>query len=128
MKLEEGSLSQKEIKALFNALPFQITFVDKVDKIRYYNKPYIEIFQRDKSIIDSKVQKCHSVKSIQRVNQILSDFKAGKRTTAEFWVHIEGRLIYNQYIAVREKSGNYLGTLEVTQDLTRIKGTEKKTK
>jgi hypothetical protein len=32
------------------------------------------------------------------------------------------RLIYIRYFAVRDKDGNYLGTMEVTQDITDIKG------
>jgi DUF438 domain-containing protein len=125
MRFIGSSLSQKEVEALLNALPFQITLVDKEDNIRYYNKPHVEIFLRSKSIICNKIQKCHSEKSIQIVNQILSDFKAGKRDIAKFWVNIDGRRIYNQYIAVREKSGNYLGTMEVTQYITYIKGNGK---
>lgn len=116
---------KKRLEALLNTLPFQITFVDREDNIRCYNKPCIEIIQRSKSVICNKVQKCHSDKSIQIVNQILSDFKAGKRDIAKFWVNIDGRRIYNQYIAVREKSGDYLGTMEVTQHITYIKGNGK---
>ena len=121
MQLGEGSLSQKEIEALLDALPIQITFADKDDNLKYYNKPHIEIFHRSKDIINTKVQKCHSKKSIHLVNKILSDFKTKKKDVAEFWVHKNGHLIHNQYIAVRDKSDEYLGIMEITQDVTYIK-------
>jgi DUF438 domain-containing protein len=61
---------------------------------------------------------------VDKVNELLSDFKAGKRGSAEFWIDLEGRKIYIRYFAVRNKAGKYLGTLEVTQDITEIKRIE----
>ena len=40
---------------------------------------------------------------------------------AEFWIQMRGRLTYIRYFAVGNKNGEYLGTLEVTQDITDIK-------
>jgi DUF438 domain-containing protein len=54
----------------------------------------------------------------------LSDLKAGKRDSAEFWIDLKGRKIYIRYFGVRNKAGKYLGTLEVTQDITGIKKIE----
>jgi len=54
----------------------------------------------------------------------LSDFKSGKRDSAEFWIDLKGRKVYIRYFAVRDKTGRYLGTLEVTQDITDIKKLE----
>ncbi|MEO0096263.1 MAG: PAS domain-containing protein, partial [candidate division WOR-3 bacterium] len=53
-------------------------------------------------------------------NQILEDFKNKKRDSADFWINMGGRLIYIRYFAVRNKNGEYLGCLEVTQDITEI--------
>ena len=58
------------------------------------------------------------------MNRIVEDFKAKKRDVAEFWINMGGRLIYIRYFPVRGKDGEYLGTLEVTQDITKIKGIE----
>jgi DUF438 domain-containing protein len=58
------------------------------------------------------------------VNQILSDFKSGAENQARFWIQMGPRLIYIVYYALRDDSGNYMGTLEVTQDATGIKGLE----
>ena len=61
---------------------------------------------------------------MQKVNQLLSDFKSGRRDLAEFWIDLKGRKVYIRYFAVRDTAGRYLGTLEVTQDITGIKEIE----
>ena len=114
------SLNFETIEALFNALPVEVSFVDENDQVRYFNKNGNRIFPRSKGIIGLKVQKCHPEKSLQKVVQILEAFKSGKRNTAEFWINLNGRLIYIRYFCVRNKQNKYLGTLEVTQDITDI--------
>ena len=37
---------------------------------------------------------------------------------------MQGKFIYIDYYALRDKDGNYLGTLEFTQDLTRLRALE----
>ena len=79
-------------------------------------------FPRARAVIGRKVQQCHPQKSLHIVTQILEDFKTGQRGTAQFWINLKNRLIYIRYFAVRSKNGDYLGCLEVTQDITEIKG------
>ncbi len=67
------------------------------------------------------MQYCHPPKSVHIVNQIVRDFKAGKQERARFWINLGGRLVYICYYAVRDAAGGYLGTLEVTQDLTEVR-------
>ena len=116
-----GNLSHEEIEAIFNSLPVELTFVDKEDMVRYFNQTKERIFTRTKAVIGRTVQQCHPQKSIQIVNQILEDFKAGRRDVAEFWLHLDGKLIYIRYFPVRSEKGEYLGCLEVTQDITNLK-------
>jgi DUF438 domain-containing protein len=61
---------------------------------------------------------------VDKVNQLLSDFKTGKRDSAEFWINLREKKVYIRYFAVRNKAGRYLGTLEATQDITEIKKIE----
>ena len=100
-----------------------VTFVDKDDIVRYYNKS--EIFPRQPSVIGTKVQDCHAKKSQRQVNQILDDFKNNRRESVEQLIDKDNGKIYNRYFAVRDENGNYLGCLEVTQDITKI---QKKTR
>jgi len=120
---ETGSLSKEELETLLNSLPVDITFVDKEDTVRYFSQSKKRIFPRAKAVIGRKVQQCHPQKSIHIVNRILDDFRNGQRDVAEFWIKLEEKLIYIRYFAVR-KNGKYLGTVEVTQDITNIKKIE----
>ena len=124
VELETGTLMEKEIEAIFNTLPVDLTFVDKEDTVKFFSQSPKRIFPRAKAVIGKKVQNCHPHKSIDKVNQILEDFKAGKRDVAEFWINLKERQIYIRYFAVRDKEGNYLGCLEVTQDITELKKIE----
>jgi len=123
-QFETGSLSKEEMEAVLNTLPVDITFVDKNDTVKYFSANEDRIFVRTKAIIGRKVQMCHPQKSVHIVNAILDAFKKGEKNVAEFWIQMNGRLIYIRYFAVRDKYKNYLGTLEVTQDLTDIKKIE----
>lgn len=124
LQFETGSLSKEEIEAILNALPVDISFVDANDAVKYFNKAEKRIFVRTKAVIGRKVQLCHPQKSVHIVNKILETFKTGKKDVAEFWITMNNRLIHIRYFAVRDKNGKYLGTLEVTQDLTDLKKIE----
>jgi len=124
LQFETGSLSKEEIEAILNSLPVDISFVDTNDAVKYFNKAEKRIFVRTKAVIGRKVQLCHPQKSVHIVKKILEAFKAGKKDVAEFWITMNNRLIHIRYFAVRNKNGKYLGTLEVTQDLTDLKKIE----
>lgn len=121
LRFETGSLSKEELEALLDSLPIDVTFVDKTDSVKYFNKAEKRVFVRSKSVIGRKVQLCHPQKSIHIVNRIVEAFKTGKKDVAEFWINVNNRLIHIRYFAVRDKDGKYLGTMEVTQDITDIK-------
>ena len=124
LQFETGALSKEEVEAILDSLPVDISFVDKEDSVKYFNKAGKRIFVRTKAVIGRKVQLCHPQKSIHVVNKIIEAFKTGKKGAAEFWIQMSNRLIYIRYLAVRDKNGKYLGTLEVTQDITDIKKIE----
>jgi len=124
LQFETGTLSKEEVEAVLNTLPVDITFVDKEDAVKYFSKAEKRIFVRTKAVIGRKVQLCHPQKSVHIVNKILEAFKTGKKDVAEFWIQKGNRLIHIRYFAVRDKDGKYLGTMEVTQDLTDIKKIE----
>jgi PAS domain S-box-containing protein len=124
LQFENGSLSRDEAEALLDTLPFDISFVDADDSVKYFNKAEKRIFVRTKSVIGRKVQLCHPQKSVNVVNKIIESFKKGKKDCAEFWITVNERLVHIRYFAVRDKNGKYLGTMEVAQDLTDIKKIE----
>jgi len=124
LQFETGTLTKEEVEAILNSLPVDITFVDKDDVVKFFNKTEKHIFVRTKAVIGRKVQLCHPQKSIHIVNRILESFKKGERDVAEFWIQRSNRLIHIRYFAVRDKSGKYLGTMEVVQDITDLKKIE----
>ena len=117
-------ISTEQIENILDHLPVEVSFVDADDTIRYYSHGEKRIFRRTPAVIGRKVQNCHPPNSVHKVQQILDDFKSGKRDVAEFWINLHGRVIYIRYFAVRGKDNKYEGVLEVTQDITDIKKIE----
>lgn len=114
------NLSKETLEAVLNSLPVEISFADEDDVIRYFNKDGDRIFPRPRSVIGRKVQDCHPRKSVDKVQRILDEMKAGTRDVAEFWINLGGQKVYIRYFAVRDADANYLGCLEVSQDITDI--------
>jgi PAS domain S-box-containing protein len=124
LQFETGTLSKEEVEAILDSLPVDISFVDTEDRVKYFNKSEGRIFVRTKAVIGRKVQLCHPKKSVHIVEKILEAFKTGRKDVAEFWIQMNNRLVHIRYFAVRDKNRKYLGTLEVTQDITDIKKIE----
>ena len=118
------NLNREQLEGILEAIPVEISFVDENDLVKLWNKHETRIFKRPVSVIGKSVQNCHPKQSVDKVNQILSDFKSGKRDSVEFWINLGERKVYIRYFAVRDKAGRYLGTLEATQDITGIKKIE----
>jgi DUF438 domain-containing protein len=98
--------------------------VDENDRVAYYTAGKERIFPRSPAVIGREVQKCHPSRSVHIVEKILEEFKAGRRDSSEFWLHMEGKFIHIRYFAIRDSKGNYKGTIEVSQDLTKIRTLE----
>jgi Uncharacterized conserved protein len=120
--LPTGIMHLNELNALFSVLPVDLSFVDKDDIVRFFSGGE-RIFPRAKSVIGRRVIDCHPPKSMGAVEKILNDFKLGVRDHADFWIdlHRFNKKIYIRYFAMRdEKTGEYIGCLEVSQDITEI--------
>ena len=122
--LGTGSLTPEQIAAIFRSLPVDVTFVDEQDRVRFYSDNPERIFVRTRAVLGRTVQNCHPAKSVHVVERILDAFRKGEKDVAEFWIELKGRLIYIRYFPVRDREGRYLGTLEVTQDITEVKKVE----
>lgn len=113
-----GSLDLEQLRALFAVLPVDLTFVDADDRVRFFTEGADRVFVRPKAIIGRKVEHCHPPGSVHVVQQIVGDFRAGRQDMAEFWIELGERFVHIRYYAVRDPQGTYLGTLEVTQDIS----------
>ncbi|MDD3713176.1 MAG: PAS domain-containing protein, partial [Candidatus Izemoplasmatales bacterium] len=91
------------------------------DTVLYYNESKKRHFPRTPSVIGRQVKNCHPPKSVHVVEGIIADFKDNKKDFEEFWINFKGETLYIAYYAVRDESGEYLGVLEVSQDITKFK-------
>ncbi|WP_227765910.1 DUF438 domain-containing protein [Zhaonella formicivorans] len=121
LNLDTGSLTAEQINLILTHLPIDITFVDEHGKVSYYSQGRERIFPRSPGIIGRQVQNCHPADSVHIVNKIVEEFKKGTKSSADFWLEINGRFIYIRYFPVRDKTGKYRGIVEVTQDITKIR-------
>ncbi len=119
--LNTGELTIEQLNLILTHLPIDITFVDQNDVVRYYSEGRERIFTRTPHVIGRKVENCHPPKSVHIVRRILQDFKDGRRDVAEFWINLQGRFVHIRYFAVRDAMRRYVGTLEVSQDVTSIR-------
>lgn len=118
IRLPSGSLTIAELNAILKTIPFDLTFVDRDDRVRYFTQGRERIFTRTRAILGRKVQLCHPPSSVHIVQKILDDFRAGRASKAPFWINLKGKFVHIEYFALRDREGEYLGTLEVSQDLT----------
>jgi len=124
IQLPSGSFTKAELQAILNMLPVDITFVDKNEKVKYFSQGKERIFHRSRAILNRDVKLCHPPASVHIVEQIQEDFRSGKEDHAPFWIQMKGKFVYIEYYALRDENGEFLGTLEVSQDLTDKKALE----
>ncbi len=124
IQLPSGSFSAQEIMAILNTVPVDMTFVDRHDKVKYFTQGKERVFIRNRSIINRDVRLCHPPGSTHIVEKILDDFKTGKATHAPFWIQMKGKFIKIEYFALHNENGEYLGTLEVSQDISENRSLE----
>ena len=118
IQLPSGSFSVEELLAIMNNLPLDMTFVDRDDKVKYFSQGKERIFQRNRAILNRDVRHCHPPASAHIVDKIIEDFKSGREDRAPFWINTGGKMIHIEYFALRNDKGEYLGTLEVSHDIS----------
>ncbi|MGY3765116.1 DUF438 domain-containing protein [Vagococcus vulneris] len=119
-----GTLQMSQLIQMFRSIPVDLTFVDDEDTVCFYSEGKDRVFPRTNSVIGRKVVNCHPPKSMHIVQQILDDFRNNIRSHAEFWIDLHGKYVYIQYFALKDDSGDYMGCLEATQDITHIRSLE----
>ncbi len=124
LNLNTGQLTPEQVNLMLTHLPLDISFVNEQDEVIYYSATPERIFPRSPGVIGRKVQNCHPPKSLATVQTILDEFRAGRRSMADFWIQMQGKFLLIKYFAVRDGSGAYRGCLEVSQDVTQIRKLE----
>lgn len=111
-----GSLTVDQLNAMLNTMPMEVTFVDHEDINRYFNDGE-KVFKRPTTAIGRDVFSCHPPKVEPIVRGIIESFRKGERDNVAVWLEKVGRPFYVNYMAVRDQNNNYLGTLELVQDM-----------
>lgn len=120
VKFDAGALTQEEVNTMLNTLPLDITFVDSNDKVKYFSEGKERIFPRPRTIIGREIKNCHPPASVHIVEKLVADLKSGKKDNEDFWIKMGDNFVYIRYFAVRNEKNEYLGTLEVTQNIKNI--------
>jgi len=120
IEFDAGSLSAEELNAILNTVPVDMTFVGADNRVKYFTQGKERIFERPKTIIGREVKNCHPPKSVHVVEKIVEDLRSGKKDHEDFWIRMGELFVYIRYFAVRNKQGEFLGTLEVSQDIKPI--------
>ena len=107
-------LSKEQIEGMFDALPFQMLFIDENDRVRYWNNSKARLMEPEEDSLGNDVRDCHKERSLPMLEKMLSDFKSGEKDEDQFWVIKEdwGLKALNRFFAIRDESGKYLGTME----------------
>lgn len=121
IRFPSGRLTVEQLTAMLNTLPVDITFVDAEDTVAYFSEGPDRVFARSRTVLGRQVQNCHPPKSLHIVQRIVDEFREGTREVAEFWIQQGGRFLHIRYFPVRAEDGSFLGTLEMTQDVTSIR-------
>lgn len=111
-----GHMTIEQLIALLNTIPLEITFVDADNINRFFNEGP-KVFKRPGMAIDRDVFSCHPPKIEPMVRAIINDFRSGAKDSVPIWMDKNGRSMLVTYMAVRDKSNKYLGTVEIVQDM-----------
>jgi DUF438 domain-containing protein len=121
-----GELDKNVLDVLLETIPVEFSVVDKNDKVLAWNKHETRIFKRPKGAVGRDVRDCHPKGSLNKVEMILAEMKAGKRDKAQFWIDLPMKdkdtpqKVLIEYYALRDAAGNYLGCLEASRNITDI--------
>lgn len=118
LNLSTGRMSLRQLNLMLSHLPFDLTFIDENDLVRFYNSRADRLFPRSAGVIGRDVKNCHPRESLAKVEALIEDLRIGQRAYADFWYPRGEEMILVRYIAVRDNSDVFRGILELAMDLT----------
>ncbi len=121
LDFETGKMTLDQVLLIFNNLPVDVTLIDENDEVKFFSTPPHRIFTRTKAVVGRKVQNCHPPSSVHIVEELLESFKNGTKDRELFWIEMGKMFVFIQYYALRDENGKYIGTLEVSQEVSEIR-------
>jgi len=121
VELSTGFLTPKEINAIFESLPLEVTYADRNDRVRFFSESRLgRGFARTKTILGRRIEYCHPPRLERLVRQTVDELKQGKAPYREFWTKLGDSIIRVLIVPVKGANGEYLGTIEIVEDMTEI--------
>ncbi|MGO2695512.1 PAS domain-containing protein [Bavariicoccus seileri] len=117
---DTGSLTTRQLEAIFRTIEPEFDFIDDQDIVRWYSNNRERLFKREVSALGQHVLDVHPKHSAGRIKQLLADMHSGNKDYQTVTVPIRGKIMNMTFHAVRDDAGTYLGCIEVTQDVTRF--------
>jgi hypothetical protein len=114
-------MDDKMVRAVIETIPAEITVIDANDEVVAWNKNDTRLFHRPQTSMGLNFRRCHPASSLDKVERIVAEMRAGTRQKARFWIQAqvgsERHMILIEFFALRGEGGEYLGCMEVTQDV-----------
>ena len=118
--LPTGDLNLAQLTAILDLLPMDLTYIDENDVTRFFTNKG-KIFARPLSCLGRPVYECHPPLVVPIVRGMLDQFRKGEADRVERWIPNPDNPVRIVYHAVHDKSGKYLGTLEMVQSFKDVK-------
>lgn len=117
-------MNETVLQALFETIPAELTVIDADDKVVGWNKHDTRLFFRPMTSMGMDFRECHPQKSLDLVEKIIAEMKAGTREVSRFWIDLTvdkatgtKHKVLIEFHALRDPLGKYVGCLEFTQDV-----------
>ncbi len=120
IELPGGKLTLKQLRAILNVMPFEITVIDENDINRFFDEDENKVFKRPKMALNRNMYSCHPPRVKSMVTKLLDDFKSGKRDSMHVVSKVNGIEVLTNYYALRDENGEYLGTMEAVMHIDGI--------
>ncbi len=120
VQLPGGSISLKQLRAMLNILPMEITLIDENDINRFFDEKDEKLFTRPHMALNRNMYSCHPPKVEKIVKGLLKDFKSGEKNSVHLISMKSGKKVLINYYALRDENGEYLGTMEAVLTLDSI--------
>ncbi len=124
INFKTGQLSYEQLVKVLDHLPLEVTFIDDTDTFRYFNESEHKYFPRTMSALGRHVLNCHPPKSQHIVTELLTDFRMGRKDKETLWFNKGDLFLVVTYVALRDDTGKYIGTLEYVQEASNIRQME----
>lgn len=118
INLNGGSLSIDQLNAIFRTIPEEFDVIDQNDIVQWSSANNHRLFARTDDDLGKHVLEVHPGHSQGRVKQVLKEMHDGKRGSISIMIHYHGRPVNIAFYALHDLDGNYIGCVEVTQDVS----------